>query len=116
MSSVDAALQQAQAEKLALLVADNKAGYIGVSHNPGHPKPYQARVTRGGKRLHLGSFATAEEAALCVARSLEGQAARRWKVGAALAAAKKAEAWAQRVQNDEVDGWSMELGVSCAVQ
>ena len=25
--------------------------------------------TRGGKNVHLGSFATAEEAALCVARS-----------------------------------------------
>ena len=30
--------------------------------------------------------------------------------------AKKAEAWAQHVQNDEVDGWSMELGVSWIVQ
>ena len=29
----------------------------------------------GGKQVHLGSFATAEEAALCVARSPEGQAA-----------------------------------------
>ena len=109
-------LQQVQAEGLTLVVADNKTGYLGVHLKPGKPKPYQARVWRGGKDVHLGYFATAEEAALCVARSLEGQAARRWKVGAALAAAKKAEAWAQRVQNDEVDGWSMELGVSCAVQ
>ena len=30
--------------------------------------------------------------------------------------AKRAEAWAQRVQNDEADGWSMESGVGCAVQ
>ena len=59
-----------------LLVADNNTGYFGVhlSH-PGRPKPYMARVTRGGKIVHLGSFATAEEAALCVARSPEGQAA-----------------------------------------
>ena len=35
--------------------------------------------------------------------TLEG----RW-VGAALAAAKSAEVWAQRVQNDKVDGSSME--------
>ena len=35
-------------------------------HQYDHPKPYQARVYRGG------SFATAEEAALCVARSREG--------------------------------------------
>ena len=34
-----------------------------------------ARVWRGGKTVHLGGFATAEEAALCVARSPEGQAA-----------------------------------------
>jgi hypothetical protein len=42
---------------------------------PGQPRPYAAVVRRGGKNVHLGSFATAEEAALCVARSPEGQAA-----------------------------------------
>ena len=57
----------AEAEGLTLLVADNTTGYFGVSHLPGRPKPYQARVKRGGKDVHLGSFATAEEAALCVA-------------------------------------------------
>ena len=62
--------QQAQAEGLTLRVADNKAGYFGVClKNPGHPKPYQAQVTRGGKNVCLGRFATAEEAALCRARS-----------------------------------------------
>eukprot|EP00964_Phaeocystis_antarctica_P037307 scaffold21307_cov66-Phaeocystis_antarctica.AAC.3 len=66
---------QAQAEGLTLLVADNTTGYFGVTHKPGKPKPYQARVKRGGKDVHLGRFATAEEAALCVARSPEGQAA-----------------------------------------
>ena len=75
MSSVDA-LQQAQAERLTLLVAENKTGYLGVRlAKPGQPKPYQARVRRGGKEVHLGSFATAEEAALCIARTPEGQAA-----------------------------------------
>ena len=70
------ARQQAQAEGLMLRVADNTAGYFGVHlSNPGYPKPLQAKVSRGGKRVHLGSFATAEEAALCVARSPEGQAA-----------------------------------------
>ena len=69
--------QQAQAEKLTPLVADNKAGYFGVYLNkPGLTKPYQARVWRGGKDVHLGMFATAEEAALCVARTPEGQACR----------------------------------------
>ena len=42
---------------------------------PGQPKPYEARVWRGGKHVYLGYFATAEEAALCVARSPEGQVA-----------------------------------------
>ena len=32
-------------------------------------------MKRGDKQVHLGSFVTAEEAALCVARSPEGQAA-----------------------------------------
>ena len=68
--------QQTQAEKLTPLVADNSSGYFGVHHSkPGQPKPYQARVTRDGKKVHLGYFATAEEAALCVARSPEGRAA-----------------------------------------
>jgi hypothetical protein len=67
---------QAEAEGLTLLEADNKAGYFGVSlDQPGQPKPYKTRVSRGGTMVHLGSFATAEEAALCVARSPEGQAA-----------------------------------------
>ena len=44
-------------------------------HNPGKLKPYEARVTRGGKSVNLGSFAKAEEAALCIARSPEGRKA-----------------------------------------
>eukprot|EP00964_Phaeocystis_antarctica_P075520 scaffold46606_cov77-Phaeocystis_antarctica.AAC.3 len=70
------ARQQAQAEGLTLRVADSTTGYSCVSlAKPGQPKPYQARVSRGGKYAHLGCFVTAEEAALCVARSPEGQAA-----------------------------------------
>jgi hypothetical protein len=68
--------QQAEVEGLTLLEADNKAGYYGVHLNkPGQPKPYQAKVRRGGKKVGLGSFATVEEAALCVARTPEGRAA-----------------------------------------
>ena len=68
--------QQAQAERLPLLRAKSKTGYFGVHlTHPGKPKPYQAQVSRGGKKVYLGCFATAEEAALCVARSPEGQAA-----------------------------------------
>merc|ERR1712086_1169554 len=70
------ARQQAQAEGLTLLVADNKAGHFGVRlAHPSQPKPYQAHVRRGGKQVSLGCFATAEEAALCIARSPEGQEA-----------------------------------------
>jgi len=69
------ARQQAEAEGLTLRVADNKAGYFGVRHHPGKPKPYQAELSRGGELVYLGSFATAEEAALCIARSPEGQEA-----------------------------------------
>ena len=73
-----------QAEKLTLLVADNKSGYFGVHLvNPGQPKPYQARVRRGGKKVSLGNFATAEEAAMCVARTPEGQAAAAERAAAA---------------------------------
>ena len=76
----DEARQQAQAEKLTLVVAENVTGYFGVTFwKPGHPKPYRAQVKRDGKQTHLGIFATAEEAALYVARSPEGQAAsRKW--------------------------------------
>ena len=78
---------QAEAEGLTLLEADTKTGYYGVRlANPGRPKPYQARVIRGGTKVSLGMFATAEAAALCVARSPEGQAA----------AAKKAAVAARR--------------------
>ena len=70
------ARQQAQAEGLTLVVAKGKTGYFGVRlEKPGQPKPYRAQLKRGGKLAHLGSFATAEEAALCIARSPEGQAA-----------------------------------------
>ena len=69
------ARQQAQVEGLTLRVADSTTGYFGVHHQPDRPKPFKAQVRRGGKKVHLGSFATAEEAALHVARSPEGQAA-----------------------------------------
>ena len=71
------ARQQAQAEGLTLLVAKSKTGYFGVNINngPGRTKLYKAQLRRGGKKVSLGPFATAEEAALRVARSPEGRAA-----------------------------------------
>ena len=72
------ARQQVQAEGLTLRVAESKTGYLGVYHHSSMKhKPYQAQVWRGGKIVSLGCFATAEETALCVARSPEGQAAAR---------------------------------------
>ena len=38
-------------------------------------KSYEAKVSRAGKSIYLGLFATAEEAALCIARSPEGRMA-----------------------------------------
>ena len=71
---------------------ENSTGYFAVCTKPGQSKPYQAHVWRGGKTVHLGSFATAEEAALCIARSPEGQAA----AERAAAAAERAAAAAER--------------------
>ena len=47
---------QAEAEGLTLLKADNKTGYYGVHHTrPSYPKPYQAKVSRGGKQVSLSA-------------------------------------------------------------
>eukprot|EP00964_Phaeocystis_antarctica_P137779 scaffold102384_cov48-Phaeocystis_antarctica.AAC.1 len=69
------ARQQARAEGLTLRVSRSTTGYFGVAHQPGRSKPYLAQLMRGGKLVYLGMFVTAEEAALCVARSPEGRAA-----------------------------------------
>jgi len=79
---------QAQAEGLTLLmaVAANATGYFGVSYQyPGRPMPYHAMFRHGGINVSLGGFATAEGAALSIARTPEGQA-----VAAARAAAPPA--------------------------
>ena len=68
-----AAVRQAEAEGLTLQPReDNATGYRGVNRTK--PGCYQARVWRAGKYVHLGSFATAEEAALAYARTPEGKA------------------------------------------
>ena len=49
------ATEELQVKELTLLVADNRTGYFGVDFNkPGQPKPYQARVRRGGRSAQLG--------------------------------------------------------------
>ena len=78
---------QAEAEGLTLLTAENTVGYFGVClDKPGQAKPYKEKVKRRGKMVHLGTFATAEEAALCVARSPAGRAAAKRAAAAADAA------------------------------
>ena len=67
------ALQQAQAEGLTLRKAHNTSGHVGVSAT-GRVHRYLARVHRSGKDVHLGCYATAEEAALAYARTPEAQA------------------------------------------
>ena len=63
-------MRQAEAEGLALLKADNSAGYKGVSFTRSmKATPYRAHVRRGGRDVTLGCFATPEEAALCYART-----------------------------------------------
>ena len=62
----------AGAEGLTLLNSESSnSGYKGVSFKGfrNRAKPYHAEVRRGGKNVHLGSFTTAEEAALVVARA-----------------------------------------------
>ena len=92
------AKRQAQAEGLTLRVADNKSGYANVSVDTrGRAKPYMAQLKRRGSTdVSLGSFATAEEAALCVARSPEGRAAAAAAEQAAAAADKRAAAAAAK--------------------
>ena len=63
------ARQQAQAQGLVLRVGKSKTGYVSVYHDKRcRLKPYEAKVRRGGKLVSLGFSATAEEAAMCVAR------------------------------------------------
>eukprot|EP00964_Phaeocystis_antarctica_P104793 scaffold69887_cov60-Phaeocystis_antarctica.AAC.2 len=60
------AVAQAAAEGLTLEPSSNAVGYKGVKLD--HSR-YQARVQRAGKEVNLGSFVTAQEAALAVARA-----------------------------------------------
>ena len=62
--------------RLVLRVAKSKTGYAGVYHDKRNMRnPYEARVRRGVGDVSLGHFATAEEAAMRVARSPEGRPA-----------------------------------------
>ena len=63
------ALAAAEREGLSLSRSNNTSGFKHVRyHKERRARPYQLLVTRGGQQKHLGSFATAEEAALEHAR------------------------------------------------
>ena len=69
------AVAEAEAEGLTLVRSvGSKSGFKGVWCNV---TSYHVHVQRGGKQVYLGSFATAEEAALCYARTPEAQAGHR---------------------------------------
>ena len=76
-TTAEEAVRQAETEGLTLLRSDRgSTGYKGARVNSSYKsKPYKAEVQRGGRQVHLGCFATAEEAALCYARTPEAQAA-----------------------------------------
>ena len=95
MTAVEA-LAQAEAEGLTLARSSaNQSGFHNMFVHPENKaKPYAAGVWRDGKQTHLGVFATAEEAALHVARTPEAQAAAALAQTQAKAQAK-AEAKAQ---------------------
>jgi len=85
-------LQQAEAEGLTLLRSESSnSGYTSVylDSSKHYTKPYQARVQRGGKKVAIGYFATAEEAALHVARDSEAQAAAQQSPAASHAASSR---------------------------
>ena len=64
-------------------------------HAESKARPYQANVWRDGKHINLGCFETAEEAALHVARSPEGQAQAKAEALAQAKAEAKAQAQAK---------------------
>eukprot|EP00964_Phaeocystis_antarctica_P104567 scaffold69661_cov63-Phaeocystis_antarctica.AAC.4 len=75
--AAEAAVRQAKAEGLTLQPTDNATGYRGVYYmdrSKALAKPFCAQVRRAGKSVHLGRFATVEEAALAYARTPEAQA------------------------------------------
>ncbi len=68
-----AARRQAAAEGLTLETSRSNSGYKGVCDTKRNGM-FCAIITRGGRQEKLGSFETAEEAALCYARAKRGSA------------------------------------------
>ena len=77
--TAEEALAAAEAEGLSLLRAENTTGYLNVSRADNYIHPYRAHFTHKMRKVDLGRFSTAEEAALAVARFFgsEGNTPRR---------------------------------------
>ena len=60
--------EAAQAEGLTLVRSKTRAGYKGVSLNNSTKHPFTAAPSINGCACYLGTFATAEAAALAIAR------------------------------------------------
>ena len=71
MTAAEAHAAAAQ-EGLSLLRAENQTGFKHVAINDRGSTPFRAQMNIRGRTESLGSFATAEEAALVVARFLRG--------------------------------------------
>lgn len=72
------ALRLAAEEGLALVRHKNTTGFKGVTlSHCSLRSPYQAHSRHKGRKVHLGVFATAWEAALCYARHVGPEQARR---------------------------------------
>ena len=75
--AAEAAVRQAEVEGVTLQPSDSNSGYRGVYYigrSKALAKPFYAKVWRAGKEVYLGTFATAEQAALAYARTPEAQA------------------------------------------
>jgi SHAQKYF class myb-like DNA-binding protein len=65
MSEAELVRAAAAAEGLQLVTSTNRTGFKNVFKSDGHG--YAVQIWKNGTHLHLGSFATPEEAALCYA-------------------------------------------------
>jgi hypothetical protein len=65
--TAEEAIAQADAEELTLVTSSTVTGYKGVLRDGGR---YKVQITENSKQMHLGSYGTAEHAALQYARLL----------------------------------------------
>lgn len=66
--TAEQAVAAAEAEGLVLMSTHKGTGFKGVTINPSPKSPFKAVPRINGHMYYLGSFATAEEASLAIAR------------------------------------------------